>query len=88
VRARSFRLKIALLATLVSGSILLVFGGFFLTLIYRVGLERIDREIRALGESQLRAKPRRDIGRDFERSLDFIYGERATVRLPSDRSGR
>jgi heavy metal sensor kinase len=75
VRARSFRLKIALLSTLVSGSILLAFGGFFLELIYRVGLERIDREIRALGESQLRAKPRRDVGRDFERSLRFIYGE-------------
>lgn len=75
MRARSFRLKIALLATLVSGSILLAFGGFFLTLIYRVGLERIDREIRALGESHLRGRPRRDIGRDFERSLRFIYGD-------------
>jgi heavy metal sensor kinase len=75
VRARSFRLKIALLATLVSGSILLAFGAFFLGLIYRVGRERMDREIRALGESQLRAKPRRDVGRDFERSLRFIYGE-------------
>lgn len=73
--AHSFRLKIALLATLVSGSILLAFGGFFLALIYRVGLERMDREIRALGESQLRAKPRRDVGRDFERSLHFIYGD-------------
>jgi heavy metal sensor kinase len=75
VSARSFRLKIALLATLVSGSILLAFGSFFLALIYRVGLDRIDREIRALGESQLRGRPRRDIGRDFERSLHFIYGD-------------
>ncbi|HYU31726.1 MAG TPA: ATP-binding protein [Thermoanaerobaculia bacterium] len=75
MRARSFRLKIALLSTLVSGSILLAFGWFFLGLIYRVGLERIDREIRALGESQLRGRPRRDVGRDFERSLHFIYGE-------------
>lgn len=76
MRARSFRLKIALLSMLVSGSILLAFGGFFLALIYRVGLDRMDREIRALGESQLRARPRRDVGRDFERSLHFIYGER------------
>ena len=90
MRARSFRLKIALVATLVSGSILLAFGGFFLVLIYRVGLERMDREIRALGESQLRAKPRRDVGRDFERSLHFIYGDgeqRFVFRL-LDRDGQ
>jgi heavy metal sensor kinase len=89
VTARSFRLKIALLATLVSGSVLLAFGGFFLTLIYRVGLDRVDREIRALGESPLRANPRRDVGRDFERSLRFIYGEgeqRFVFRL-SDQNG-
>jgi len=88
VRARSFRLKIALLSTLVSGSILLAFGWFFLALIYRVGLERIDREIRALGESQLRGRPRRDVGRDFERSLHFIYGEgeqRFIFRLSDER---
>jgi two-component system, OmpR family, heavy metal sensor histidine kinase CusS len=89
VRARSFRLKIALLATLVSGSILLAFGGFFLALIYRVGLERIDREIRALAESHLRARPGRDVGRDFEQSLRFIYGagqQRFAVRM-SDAAG-
>jgi two-component system heavy metal sensor histidine kinase CusS len=70
----SFRLKIALLSTLVSGCVLLAFGWFFLNVIYRVGLERIDREIRALGEGQLRARPERDVGRDFERSQRFIYG--------------
>lgn len=78
MRARSFRLKIALLSTLVSGTILLAFGGFFLTVIYRVGLERIDREIRALGESQLRARPNRDaqaVASAFESSQHFIYGE-------------
>ncbi len=91
MRARSFRLKIALLSTLVSGSILLAFGGFFLVLIYRVGLERIDREIRALGESQLRGRPRLDAGGDFERSLRFVYGgegrQRFLFRL-ADREGR
>ena len=70
----SFRLKIALLSTLVSGCVLLAFGWFFLTVIYRVGLERIDREIRALGEGRLRARPALDVGRDFERSQRFIYG--------------
>jgi two-component system heavy metal sensor histidine kinase CusS len=75
---RSFRLKIALLSTLVSGSVLLIFGWFFLTVIYRVGLDRVDREIRALGESQLRARPNRDVqavAAMFERSQHFIYGE-------------
>lgn len=77
MRARSFRLKIALLSTLVSGSVLLIFGWFFLTVIYRVGLDRVDREIRALGESQLRARPKLDmqtVARAFEDSQRFIYG--------------
>jgi two-component system heavy metal sensor histidine kinase CusS len=78
MRIRSFRLKIALLSTLASGSVLLIFGWFFLTVIYRVGLERVDREIRALGESQLRVRPNRSVqavAEMFERSQHFIYGE-------------
>jgi two-component system heavy metal sensor histidine kinase CusS len=72
--APSFRFRIALLATVLSGAVLLAFGIFFLTVIHRVGLARIDREILALGESQLKVRPGRDAGAELERSLGFIYG--------------
>ncbi|HSK76349.1 MAG TPA: ATP-binding protein [Thermoanaerobaculia bacterium] len=70
----TFRFKIALLSTVLSGTVVLAFGIFFLTVIHRVGLARIDREILALGESQLKVRPDRDAGEELERSLGFIYG--------------
>lgn len=72
--APSFRFKIALLSTVLSGAVVLAFGAFFLNVIHRVGLERIDREILALGESQLKVRPGRDAGDELARSLGFIYG--------------
>src|SRR5690349_13835424 len=88
--APSFRVKIALLSTVLSGAVLLAFGIFFLTVIHRVGLARVDREILALGESQLKMRPDRDAGAELERSLNFIYGPDAGERLilwSRDRSG-
>ncbi len=72
--APSFRLKIALLSTLLSGAVLLASGVLFLSIIRREGLSRIDREILALGEAQLKARPDRRAGLDLERSLRFLYG--------------
>ncbi|MCP4628908.1 MAG: hypothetical protein GY850_36180, partial [bacterium] len=48
-----FRVKIALLSVLISGAVLITFGLFFLTVISKFGMDRIDREILTLGESQL-----------------------------------
>ena len=82
--APSFRFKIALLSTVLSGVVLLVCGFFFLTVIQRVGLARIDGELLAIGESLLKADPFRpatDIGSDLERSLRFIYGPESRQRF-------
>ena len=46
-----FRFKIASISLLVSGLLVVGFGVFFLTVIGRVGMARIDSEIKALGES-------------------------------------
>lgn len=77
----AFRLRIALLSLATSGVLLIGFGIFFLATIQSVGLERVDREIRALAEGQLRG---RSLGRrweNVERSLGFIYGETGSSRL-------
>lgn len=79
--APSFRLKIALLSAGLSATVLLTFGVFFLAIIHRLGMARIDREILALGESQLKARPDRDAGRDLEDSLRFLYGPESPQRL-------
>ncbi len=70
-----FRLKIALFSVLISGSILIAFGLFFLRIISRVQLERLDREILTLGESQLHVVHPREHWRNFGTSLRSIYGE-------------
>ena len=77
----AFRLRIALLSLAASGVLLVVFGIFFLTIIQRVGLERIDREIRALADSQLQGRQPGGRWRNVERSLRFIYGEESSDRL-------
>ena len=69
-----FRVKIALLSALISGTVLVVFGLFFLTVINRVGMDRIDREILTLGESQLHVRHPRRHWEAFEESLRSIYG--------------
>ena len=79
--APSFRFKIALLSTLLSGAVLVAFGLFFLNVIHRVGLERIDREMLTLGESQIKVRPDRDAREELEKSLRFIYGPEATQRF-------
>jgi heavy metal sensor kinase len=70
-----FRIKIALLSVVISGAVLIIFGLFFLTVINRVGMERIDREILALGESQLHVWHPRKHWQDFDQSLRSIYGQ-------------
>jgi two-component system heavy metal sensor histidine kinase CusS len=82
--APSFRFKIALLSTVLSGGVLLVFGFFFLTVIHRVGLARVDREMLAIGESLIKADPFHpgsDVDFTLERSLRFIYGPESRQRF-------
>ncbi len=70
-----FRLKIVLLSILISGSALVGFGLYFLSVINKVSIDRIDHEILALGESQLHVWHSRKHWQDFGNSLRFIYGQ-------------
>jgi heavy metal sensor kinase len=70
-----FRLKIALLSVLLSGAVLIGLGWYSLTVMNKVGLERIDREILSLGEGHLAIAPPREYWQNFEKSLAFIYRE-------------
>jgi heavy metal sensor kinase len=69
-----FRVKIALLAVLISGIVLVTLGVFFLTAIGQIRRDRIDREIVALGESQLHVWHSKEHWETFDRSLHSIYG--------------
>lgn len=68
-----FRFKIALLSLLLSGSVLVGLGLYSLSVISRVSLDRIDREILSLGEGHLAIGPPREYWQNFEQSLQFIY---------------
>ncbi|RWX46161.1 hypothetical protein H206_00331, partial [Candidatus Electrothrix aarhusensis] len=70
-----FRLKIALFSVLISGTILIAFGLHFLSVISKVQLERLDREILTLGESQLHVVHPREHWENFGNSLRSIYGK-------------
>ena len=81
MRPLLFRLKIALLSLLMSGLLLVGFGIFFLVAIRQVGLARIDDEIRALGEPQVRSAQPVVHWQGFDRSLGFIYGDESEQRF-------
>lgn len=76
-----FRFKIASLSLLMSGLLVVGFGVFFLATINRVGMARIDDEIRALGEPQVRGQHPPTHWPSFDRSLLFIYGDEPTQRF-------
>lgn len=73
----SFRLKIGLLSLCISGVLLLGFGLFAVATLNRVACERIDRELRALVDFQIRKSQPEDHWRRFDESLHTIYGEQA-----------
>ena len=74
---RSFRLKIGLLSFCLSGILLLGLGWFAVSALNRVARERIDRELRALVDSQIRKSQPNDHWRRFDESLRAVYGEQA-----------
>jgi len=71
----SFRLKIGLLSVLLSGGLLLAFGVFASSVLDRVGLDRIDRELLALTDGQVRKSQPPGHWERFDDSLRSIYGE-------------
>ena len=70
-----FRVKIALLSVLLSGMILVGLGLYSLSVMNKVGMDRIDREILALGQGHIAVGPPRGYWKNFEESLQFIYRE-------------
>jgi len=76
-----FRFKIASLSVLMSGVLVVGVGVFFLVVIGRVGMARIDDEIRGLGEAQLRGQHPLEHWANFDRSLAFIYGDKRADRI-------
>jgi two-component system, OmpR family, heavy metal sensor histidine kinase CusS len=75
---RSFRLKIGILSTLISGILLLGLGFFSASVLNRVGLDRVDRELRALADAQVRKIQPPGHWRRFNDSLSAVYGEDVT----------
>ena len=73
----SFRLKIGLLSVVLSGLLLTGFGLFALSALNRVGLERVDRELRALVDPNVRQTQPPGHWQRFEDSLRTLYGDGA-----------
>ena len=72
---RSFKLKMALYAVCTSGVILVAFGGLFMSVIRRAGLQRIDRHLHALADGQLRRPAPEASWPRLDESLASFYGE-------------
>ena len=72
---RSFKLKMALFAACTSGVIFLAFALLFMTMLRRGGLERIDRHLQAIAESELRRPPHGRNWARFDASLAAMYGD-------------
>ncbi|MCU0857866.1 MAG: ATP-binding protein [Pontiellaceae bacterium] len=72
---RSFKLKIGLLSVAFSGVLLLGFSLFFFQMLYRIGIDRTDRELRALVEADIRKTQPRNHWARFEGSLKTLYGD-------------
>lgn len=73
----SFKLKISLLNILLSGSVLVIFGILFVSVISRIGYERIDGELRVLADLQAHRPRLNEHWGHFEESLLSLYGEDA-----------
>ena len=70
-----FRVKIALLSVLISGLVLVGLGLYSFSVMNKVNMDRIDREILTLGQGHLAVGPPRGYWQNFEQSLRFIYRE-------------
>ena len=74
MKLRSFKLRMALLSVLTSGMILAIFASLFMSVIRRVGIERIDRQLQALGDAPARGPKPHEFWAHFDDSLSAIYG--------------
>lgn len=77
----SFRLKIALISFFTSGALLAVFGLMFFGFSFQSGIARMDREIRTLAESAIHGTRPPRHWQNFDRPLQFIYGNEGMARV-------
>ncbi|MCB1069423.1 MAG: HAMP domain-containing protein [Kiritimatiellae bacterium] len=90
MKLRSFRLRLGLLSVGLSGMVLFGFTLYATSVIQRVGINRIDRELRALADAQIRREHPRDHWSQLDRSLRAQLvpsGEPALLVLVTDRDG-
>jgi len=73
-RIRSFRIRIALLSTLISGAVLVAFGLWTWESVQRTSLRRVDQNIRELGERHLVMRQVSDYWKHAQESLEFVLG--------------
>ncbi|HUW62108.1 MAG TPA: ATP-binding protein [Candidatus Bathyarchaeia archaeon] len=89
-RIGSFKLRIALLSTLLSGTVLLGFGLWTWQAVERASLHRIDQSIRDLGDRYLGMRRGPQYWERVNESLQFVLGEtesNAFVLLVRGREG-
>ncbi|MCE5228222.1 HAMP domain-containing histidine kinase [bacterium] len=92
MRGRSFQFKIALVSLLFSGIALCAFGVLAWILFYRMGIDRIDVELRSWGQQQLsKIRVIREWQR-FEQDMGLVFGRQGkpepVILLVKDREGR
>ena len=75
MRLPSFKTKFVLLSVLLSGLVLAAFAVLAVAMIRRTGLERVDRELLALGDPQVRRMQPPEHWPHFDQSLRVLYGE-------------
>ncbi|MFH0879088.1 MAG: ATP-binding protein [Lentisphaerota bacterium] len=76
--APSFKFKMALLSVSISGLILGAFAFLVLTAIEKFGLDRVDRELRTLGDVHVRTPRPNFFWAEFDGALSSIYGDQNT----------
>ena len=81
LRARSFRLRIAALSTLLSGLVLAAFGVWAWSLVWRSAMERIDTTLRDMAQQHLSFQRGPDHWASVDQSLQYVFGAENDVLL-------
>ncbi len=81
LRARSFRLRIAALSTLLSGLVLAGFGVWAWSMVSRSAMERIDTTLRDMAQQHLSFPRNPAHWESVDQSLQYVFGEDNDVLL-------
>ena len=84
----SFRLRITLLSTFLSGIVLVAFGYWAWTLMYEAGMARIDQQLESLGQRHSGYAPRPEKWIEAEGALRYFFDDRPDtwILLVTDRT--